>query len=87
MDHYIEFANIKGFGRFQRGKPRPIVARFIYQSDVSTVLERANWLRVDKGLVLYPSDIQCVVCTYYIKTILITIYMMRIVLKSWGKIF
>lgn len=45
LDHYIEFVNIHRFGRFQRGKPRPIVARFIYQSDVSTVIERANWLR------------------------------------------
>lgn len=45
LDHYIEFANIHRVGLFQRGKPRPIVARFIYHSDLSTVLERANRLR------------------------------------------
>lgn len=45
LDHYIEFANIQRVGPFQRGKPRPNVARFIYHSDFSTVLEMANWLK------------------------------------------
>ena len=40
----MEFANVHRFGRFQRGKNRPIVARFIYQTDLDTVMERANWL-------------------------------------------
>ncbi|XP_062583653.1 uncharacterized protein LOC134245382 [Saccostrea cucullata] len=45
IDYHIEFVNIHSFGRFQRGKPRPIVARFIYQADIDAVLEKANWLR------------------------------------------
>lgn len=44
IDHYIEFVNVHRFGRFQRGKNRPIVARLIYQADLDVVMERANWL-------------------------------------------
>ncbi|KAK3107019.1 hypothetical protein FSP39_005299 [Pinctada imbricata] len=41
----IQFGNVHRYGRFIRGKPRPIVARFLYQNDLDTVLDRANYLR------------------------------------------
>ena len=44
IDYNMEFANVHRFGRFQRGKNRPIVARFIYQTNLDTVMERTNWL-------------------------------------------
>ncbi|CAG2245019.1 unnamed protein product [Mytilus edulis] len=40
IDYKIEFGNVHRFGRSQRGM-RPIVARFLYQSDLQYVLENA----------------------------------------------
>lgn len=43
IKHFVEFSNVHSFGRYQRGRYRPIVARFIYQADLVMVLDRANW--------------------------------------------
>ncbi|XP_062617029.1 uncharacterized protein LOC134278754 [Saccostrea cucullata] len=45
VTHHVEFSNVHRFGRFTKGKPRPIVARFLYQEDLEMVLERSSWLR------------------------------------------
>lgn len=44
IKHFVEFSNVHRFGRYQRGKNRPTVARFIYLADLDMVLDRANWL-------------------------------------------
>lgn len=44
IKHFVEFSIVHRFGRFQGGRNRPIVARFIYQADLDMVLNRANWL-------------------------------------------
>ena len=36
--------NLHRFGRYVRGRCRPIVARFLYQEDLDLVLDRAKWL-------------------------------------------
>ena len=41
----IQFGNIHRFGRFNRGRSRPVIARFLYQEDLDLVLERAPALR------------------------------------------
>ena len=38
-------ANVHRFGRFYRWKPRPIVARFVYQRDLDLVLDNAYQLK------------------------------------------
>ncbi|KAK3102473.1 hypothetical protein FSP39_011605 [Pinctada imbricata] len=45
INAHVEFANVHRFGRYNRGRPRPIVARFIYQHDLNMVLESAYLLR------------------------------------------
>ncbi|KAK3091803.1 hypothetical protein FSP39_022739 [Pinctada imbricata] len=49
IDEYLDFTNVHRFGSGARpgevGKPRPIVARFIYQKDLSSVLANAKYLR------------------------------------------
>ncbi|XP_069139338.1 putative uncharacterized protein DDB_G0279653 [Argopecten irradians] len=41
----IEFANVHRFGRSANGKPRPIVARFIYQQDLQYVKSQSFRLK------------------------------------------
>ena len=41
----VNFGNVHRFGRFTRGKPRPIVARFLYQKDLDAVRDRSHLLR------------------------------------------
>ena len=45
LDEWFEFSNVHRFGRHQRNKQRPIVARFIYQWQLSLVLDSARFLR------------------------------------------
>ena len=45
LEHHIEFGNVHRFGRFQSGKDRPIVARFIYQGDLVCVKKSAYKLK------------------------------------------
>lgn len=44
IKHLVEFSNVHRFGRYQRGRNCPTVARFIYQAYLDMVLDRANWL-------------------------------------------
>ena len=44
ISHHVEFGNVHRFGRYVRGRCRPIVARFLYQEDLDLVLDRAKWL-------------------------------------------
>ena len=44
ISHRVEFGNVHIFGRYVRGRCRPIVARFLYQEDLDLVLDRAKWL-------------------------------------------
>ena len=41
----IQFGNVHRYGRFVRGRPRPVIARFLYQEDLDMVLDRAPALR------------------------------------------
>ncbi|KAK3086610.1 hypothetical protein FSP39_021025 [Pinctada imbricata] len=41
----ISFGNVHRFGRAERGRPRPIVARFLFQDDRELVLSSARMLR------------------------------------------
>ena len=41
----IEFGNVHRFGRYIRGKSRPVVARFLYYNDLQLVKSRAYMLR------------------------------------------
>lgn len=45
VDFQIEFGNVHRFGRFKQGKPRPIVARFLYYKDLIYVKNQAYKLR------------------------------------------
>ncbi|KAK3088424.1 hypothetical protein FSP39_019055 [Pinctada imbricata] len=45
IDRHIEFGNVHRFGRFVRGKARPIVARFLYNSEREEVMANAYKLR------------------------------------------
>jgi len=45
IEHNIQFGNIQRFGKRTNGRPRPIVARFIYHTDLSMVLDNANRLK------------------------------------------
>ncbi|KAK3107697.1 hypothetical protein FSP39_020206 [Pinctada imbricata] len=45
IEDHIEFGNVHRFGRHERGKDRPIVARFLYQSDLLYVKQNAYKLR------------------------------------------
>ena len=42
---HIEFGNVHRYGRYSRDKPRPVVARFLYNSDRTLVLENSFKLR------------------------------------------
>ena len=42
---HIEFGNVHRYGRYSRDKPRPVVARFLYNSDRTLVLESSFKLR------------------------------------------
>ena len=41
IDLFMEFGNVRRFGRGLNGRPRPIAVRFLYQKDVSYVKDRA----------------------------------------------
>lgn len=45
IEHFIEFGNVHRFGRRGVNNARPIVARFIYYSDLQMVLQNAHKLR------------------------------------------
>ncbi|KAK3099878.1 hypothetical protein FSP39_011092 [Pinctada imbricata] len=45
IDSHMEFCNVHRFGRFVRGKCRPIVARFVYNQDRDAVLRNAYKLK------------------------------------------
>lgn len=45
IEDHIEFANVHRFGRFVRGKDRPIVARFLYNNDLLNVKYNAYKLK------------------------------------------
>ena len=45
IEHNIQFGNIHRFGKRTYGRPSPIVARFIYHTDISMVLDNANRLK------------------------------------------
>ncbi|CAG2197532.1 unnamed protein product [Mytilus edulis] len=45
VNHFIEFGNVHRFGKPGLNGARPIVARFIYHSDLQFVLNNANKLR------------------------------------------
>ncbi|KAK3085537.1 hypothetical protein FSP39_004866 [Pinctada imbricata] len=45
IQQYIDFANVHRFGRQHRGKPRPLIAKFLYQRDLDMVLRNARKLR------------------------------------------
>ena len=44
-DDWFEFANVHRFGRYNRRRPRPIVARFIYKWQLSLILDSAKFLK------------------------------------------
>ncbi|KAK3107532.1 hypothetical protein FSP39_016854 [Pinctada imbricata] len=56
----ISFGNVHRFGRAMRGRPRPIVARFLFQDDRELVLSNARMLRgTDFGIrEQYPREIE-----------------------------
>ena len=41
----IEFGNIHRFGKSEKGNPRPIIARFLYYSDLETVKKAGRNLK------------------------------------------
>lgn len=45
VDWKVEFCNVHRFGRFQQNRSRPIVAKFLYENDRVSVLERAYKLK------------------------------------------
>ena len=45
IERRVEFGNVHRFGRYTRNKPRPIVARFIYNSDRALILDNSYKLR------------------------------------------
>ncbi|KAK3091168.1 hypothetical protein FSP39_017674 [Pinctada imbricata] len=45
IDKDVQFGNVHRFGRFIRGRPRSVVARFLYQSDLQLVRDNAYKLR------------------------------------------
>lgn len=45
VDWKVEFCNVHRFGRFQQHRSRPIVAKFLYENDRVSVLERAYKLK------------------------------------------
>ncbi|KAK3092329.1 hypothetical protein FSP39_001358 [Pinctada imbricata] len=45
IDGHIEFGNVHRFGRFVRGRDRPIVARFLYHNDMLNVKHNAYKLK------------------------------------------
>ncbi|KAK3093596.1 hypothetical protein FSP39_017876 [Pinctada imbricata] len=56
----ISFGNVHRFGRAMRGRPRPIVARFLFQDERELVLSNARMLRgTDFGIrEQYPREIE-----------------------------
>lgn len=73
IESNIEFDNVHRFGRFYRGKDRPIVARFLYHGDLVHVLKNAHKLQgksygiheqfpkeiEDRRRLLYPIQKRC----------------------------
>ena len=45
IERRIQFGNVHRFGRFVRGKGRPVVARFLHHQDSTMVLDRAHKLK------------------------------------------
>lgn len=45
IEHHIEFGNVHRFGRRGKNNSRPIVARFLYYSDLQLVLQNAHLLK------------------------------------------
>lgn len=45
IENNIAFGNVHRFGKRTNGRPRPIVARFIYHKELRLVLENATWLK------------------------------------------
>ena len=45
IDFKIEFGNVHRFGREFNGRPRPIVARFLFHKQLAFVKDRAWWLK------------------------------------------
>ena len=60
IDDNIQFGNVHRFGRFERGKHRPIVARFLYHNDLQLVKDSAHKLRGSKFGIReqYPAAIE-----------------------------
>ena len=56
----IQFGNVHRFGRFERGKHRPIVARFLFHQDLQLVKDSAHKLRGSKFSIReqYPAAIE-----------------------------
>ena len=45
IEHHIQLGNVHRFGKKNRDRPRPIVARFIFYKDLKMVLDSATWLK------------------------------------------
>ncbi|KAK3102089.1 hypothetical protein FSP39_008647 [Pinctada imbricata] len=60
IDRNIEFGNVHRFGRSFRGKPRPIVARFLFYKDLVEVKNSANRLRGSRFGISeqYPTQVE-----------------------------
>ena len=60
IEHHVEFGNVHRFRKRSNGRPRPMVARFLYHKDLRLVLDSAK--RLNYTLVgihgLFPNAIE-----------------------------